>query len=558
MEKLRQWINKAPRLKKLIKAAIRPDQVVLPTIQSRFAEMAAQSRCRTALLNLMDEVAALNTRNASIEIPVAFGNAEAVLQEAYARSPRVSIKRIRGLGKIRRQLRSNVLLVQYASDRYLNINKSDTFADHFEKSASARRLANDLLCLLVAADVSVPVDVRAEILNVVALVRDRLSRDPYPEGYVLIARWAVIVARTMRLVSHIDDPRLIAEVSMTFFDLEMPILTKSAIEEMSKRRKDLYLTRFPELQDVGDSSIMRPGTTAIIDGVHYSPKAEQAFLYYAEIFSALPRAEALGTVVEVGSGYGRFARIMRLTGKAKCYVLADLPESLLFAYAFLRVNFPKAKTRFITSREDIRPDMAESFDFIFCPIQQLCHLKLNGVDLLLNTYSFAEMPQPCVDYILDCVHEKIRPRFFYSLNAIFCDKTIHFDTGGLDNESNEIVLKMRPVWKPLRFELLPRLIADKWRIEGSVVLERVPGASPDSLVQEMLSAANSTDDSFSMRLGRLYLAALWSRDRSIVDRFFEKLRRLHITQDFAGRPEYSFENIGEVKFLRRLVGTETP
>jgi len=289
----------------------------------------------------------------------------------------------------------------------------------------------------------------------------------------------------------------------------------------------------------------------MVEGVSYSGKTEQGFLFYHEIFAALPENEPTEVVVEIGSGFGRLARIMRLAGRTKCFVLADLPESLLFAYAFLKVNLPDARTHVIKSPADIAPQMASEYDFIFCPIQLLAELRLDTVDLVINTYSLSEMTQGCTDHLMHCIHDVLRPRFLFSLNYMFTDKSIHFDTGGLDGEANEIVLKLRPEWQPLRFDLMPSAGEWGYRVAGSVVLRHVAPRSVQKSIDEMTQAASKVERGSPEWLGYMYLAALWADDPVIIEEFFAGLRQFFADRAIDARPEFNFDNIGEVKFLRR-------
>ena len=192
-------------------------------------------------------------------------------------------------------------------------------------------------------------------------------------------------------------------------------------------------------------------------------------MYYDHIYSGVPKTVRLQTIVEIGSGYGRFARLMHDLEPSRCYVLVDLPESLLFAYAFLALNFPRGRMLFVSSNAEAAVACQRHFDFVFCPIQFMASLTFPTVDLLINTYSFAEMPQASVDYLMNCLHRTLRPRYLYSLNMMFTDKEVHFDTGGWDGEANEIALKLEAKWCIRSFDLIPDAIAGLGRITAAAV-----------------------------------------------------------------------------------------
>ena len=199
---------------------------------------------------------------------------------------------------------------------------------------------------------------------------------------------------------------------------------------------------------------------------------------------------------------------------------------------------------------DIQPRIAEQFDFIFCPVQYLADLALERVDLFISTYNLAEMTRKCVNHIFDCVEQVLKPQFMYSLNMVFSDKTIHFDTGGLDGEGNETVLNLRPEWWPKRFVLIPSFVDGKYRVTGSVVLQHVD-TPPDILLRKLRDAARGCGQ--DERLGYLYLAALWSRSEDFASDFFEELERFFSELKITSDQHYNFDRIGEVMTLRRVL-----
>jgi hypothetical protein len=265
---------------------------------------------------------------------------------------------------------------------------------------------------------------------------------------------------------------------------------------------------------------------------------DQAFQFYEDIKSAVPLA-SVKTIVEVGGGYGRLARILHLLDPSRCYVMVDLPETLMFAYAFIRGNFPDLSLKVF----DGTPFDLKRHHFVFCSIQEFARLSV-PTDLFINTYSLAEMNQACVNHVIGCV-EALKPRYLFSLNMIFTDKGAHEDSGGYDGEANETCLPLQPNWWPERFVLNTDATGPHPRITGSVVLRRVSMPLGD-LVNELSRAAEKDTPN---RLGFLYLAALWSREPARIAKFLSELRQVY------NRPEFrlcDLEKAGEVVVLRKL------
>ena len=511
--------------------------------------------CRVALLSLAKAAETFNNATSSEDLRVALERAEQRLVQVYSRSHGISLRSLdsKTLSRFGAAARSNVWLLEEIAARYLELHKSFC-VPQYEESEPKCRVINDLLAMTIATETPLSPEVANSISAMVDLVRNDLTQIPYPPGYQVSKRWREMMGYAMRLALRLEDPRHIAYASMALFDVEIRILSDELFGEVADRCRTTYHRTHPELRGIGDSSLARPGTTVVVEGVPYSSKTEQGFFFYHEIFGSLPENESTEVVVEIGSGFGRLARIMRLAGRTRCFVLVDLPEALLFAYAFLKVTLPDASTYVIKSKADVSPHMTSEYDFIFCPVQLLAELRLDGVDLVLNTYSLSEMTQGCADHLMDCIHDVLRPRFLYSLNYMFSDKSIHFDTGGLDGEANEVVLKLRPEWQPLRFDLTPSIGTSGYRVAGSAVLRRIAPRPARESIDDMIETASTAARGSPEWLGRMYLAALWADDPAITEKFFGGLKQFFSDRAIDARAEFNFDRIGEVRFMRRRIG----
>jgi len=453
------------------------------------------------------------------------------------------------LAKIRRALYSNASLVAYAADRYLLV---DCYP-RYESSPTVRRVINDLLSLIVRPPIHISKRTAADIRAFFALVRDDMSKQPYPRGYVVSTRWQEIVRIGMRMGEYLADPLHIAILGMArlAFDGGMPILDQEGLGEMLRQRRAKFDRLHPEMKSIGESALALPGTVIDISGVAFSPNFEQGLGYYHEIVSAIGRDGKMDIVVEVGSGFGKLARILRLSGKSRCIVLVDLAESLALSYAFLKITFPRARFHVVKSPSDVKPGMTDENDFVFCPVQQLQNLHLDRIDLLINTYSLGEMQQGAVDHIVWCLHHGLKPKYFFSLNTIFTDKNLHFAESGNLGQGNEIVLKLEPEWWPAHYDLIARPEGGRYRNELSIVLERIEVGAAEDLVERYMTTASGFEEGSADWLVHAFFAALWTTETAVIDRFFDGLRKYHSNLGFCDMEGYDFDRIGEVKFLKR-------
>jgi len=405
---------------------------------------------------------------------------------------------------------------------------------------------------VAARRILVPKAVETDVGRVFALVTKRLVRVSYPPGYQISRIWRDHLRSALAMAGKNPSAGVLAYVSLSVFDLELKKLSDSDRQLISQRRRD-YNRKHNELSSLCESPVFPENTRVTVDESTYSNKMDQAFSYYDDIYSGIPKTERLRTIVEIGGGYGRFARIMHQLDPSRCYVLIDLPESLIFSYAFLAVNFPGAKMLVISSAADARIECAGEFDFVFCPVQFIGHLSCGEVDLVINTYSFAEMPQISVDYLIGCIHDVLRPRYLYSLNMMFSDKDINFDTGGLDGEANEVALNLRPEWRIRSFSLTAAIFYGKYRLTAGAVLEHVLGDSKEAAVSAALIEVDRLPCGHPARVANLYFAALWSLDAQFVQRFRSELEQYCIACQFSPDVGYDFERIGEVRYLKRVV-----
>ena len=165
-----------------------------------------------------------------------------------------------------------------------------------------------------------------------------------------------------------------------------------------------FLGRHPTLED---SRLSIPETVRIINGRYYS----NIFFWHLHAYAAILRylcAEPR-SILEIGGGLGELARMFKLAHPEMTYTILDLPESLFFAYAYLRAHFPDA----VISGGDRLPTGA---DFVLVPVQYYSVLYGSGpYDVAVSQGSMQEMPPETSKFYMRLVHD-VGVRSFYSLN----------------------------------------------------------------------------------------------------------------------------------------------
>jgi putative sugar O-methyltransferase len=126
------------------------------------------------------------------------------------------------------------------------------------------------------------------------------------------------------------------------------------------------------------------------------------------------RVGTVGTMVEIGSGTGEFARLMIATGTARRCVLVDIPPALAFAEELVGDALGGAAIDgFISGREQVDQG-GDGVRCTFVTPDQLRHVP--RADVVVNVASFGEMPRPVVlGYMREL--KRLRPEAILSVNV---------------------------------------------------------------------------------------------------------------------------------------------
>lgn len=451
-------------------------------------------------------------------------------------------------------LSNNKWVVDYITTRFLRYES----ATEYEASPAIAKAINDILFLVVRCSLKMSSETARDVKEYCDLVRKDLSVQPYPKGYTVSTRWADISRRLLNLVGYLEDPLHIAILGMHGSPFYTYVeLTNKATEEIFIRERNRIDKLDNELSGIGESELNLPGTYVEVDGRTMTAGLCQCFSFYSNITSKLDDQAKLDVILEIGSGYGRLARVFRLATKNRCYLLVDLAESLIFAYAFLKANFPDASFHVIKSKEDVTEDMIKRYDFIFCSVQRFGDLQIGSVDLLINTWSFGEMPQSCIDFLLDVVHTKVTPSYFFSLNPFLQDRNLHYSSNMTSElqEGNEIILKMKPMWWPLHNDITSTAYphGDRGIVydnSAATMLKRVEEDS-ESLTKRITLAALDLPLGSPAWLKYAFFATLWTENPAVIEDFFVGFKRWADMIGVSRNKSFDFEKVGEIRYLKR-------
>jgi putative sugar O-methyltransferase len=99
-------------------------------------------------------------------------------------------------------------------------------------------------------------------------------------------------------------------------------------------------------------------------------------------------------VVEIGGGWGGFAYQLKTICPGICYVMIDLPQSLIFSAVYLMTLFPGSNV-FVYGDKPVEHLVKNfsSYDFVFLPHYFINEATLPRLDVAVNMVSFQEMTE---------------------------------------------------------------------------------------------------------------------------------------------------------------------
>lgn len=136
--------------------------------------------------------------------------------------------------------------------------------------------------------------------------------------------------------------------------------------------------------------------------------SDMLFWHLRSVFSAQTWCGETARVLEIGGGYGAFARLWLLTNIKPCerYVIVDIPESLFFAEVCLRDEFGDEVGYFLGDDPGTR--------LLLVPTTKFAEFK-GKIDIVVSVGSLQEMSTEWVILYMDWL-DRSGAQSFYSLN----------------------------------------------------------------------------------------------------------------------------------------------
>lgn len=123
-------------------------------------------------------------------------------------------------------------------------------------------------------------------------------------------------------------------------------------------------------------------------------------LEFTAIADGIPSRERIGSVIELGAGYGRLAWVFLSALPEVRYIVVDIPPALAIAERYLSSLFAERRVfgfRHFDSHEEIAEEM-QAAQIVFLTPNQLDLLPPQRADLFVNVSSMHEMRQEQIDH----------------------------------------------------------------------------------------------------------------------------------------------------------------
>ncbi len=204
-----------------------------------------------------------------------------------------------------------------------------------------------------------------------------------------------------------------------------------------------------------ESSITNPAVCVQRGGRLLTPDFLRTVILSSEIRKYCKVAKPKWHIIELGGGCGHLARTLKLFMPNSVYVDIDIPETLYFSYIFLKLNFPEAKTCYVTDLYQLDSGI-DQYDFVFIPTKFVGAIIAYEFDLFINTASLGEMSNTNIRYWMGFVQGRLRVKYFFGLNRFLntIPLLVNQELKRINENEGSVLFDDR--WNILRWELAPQ------------------------------------------------------------------------------------------------------
>jgi putative sugar O-methyltransferase len=223
------------------------------------------------------------------------------------------------------------------------------------------------------------------------------------------------------------------------------------------------LDYFPEVQE---SSLMKGNAVKTLeDGRRFSLDTFRYLAYIEKIEKKLLEVKKVQVYLELGSGNGGFARVLKLLNPNIKIILVDLPEVLFTSSTYLNASFPNADHLFVSNVDELTTAFEGDYDFLYLShhlLSELLNMPLN-IDLFCNMRSIGEMPAQVTSAYeqiiknLNIKHIFLENRYFNAFSPIH-KRLLNFRKDEITGSTwmagnwNTVDFELEPAWAKSPYE----------------------------------------------------------------------------------------------------------
>ena len=252
-----------------------------------------------------------------------------------------------------------------------------------------------------------------------------------------------------------DCKEVLHKADQTFmFSVNEPNLANQmAVEWILKNQREKYnLDIFKDEAMHQESQFSYQENCHSIKNRKFTPDYLRCYMIADRIRTlCFPAKTRLERVLEIGGGTGHLARVLMTKFNIGQYVIFDIPETLIFSFSFLTLNFPEKKIVLFNGKNSLHE--VQSADILLVPAPFAEQVPGEEYDLFVNTASMGEMRAESVRYWMYLVQNKLNIKFLFTLNRLL--NTIALPYHVWRYTENECSVNYDNKWDILNWQLEP-------------------------------------------------------------------------------------------------------
>lgn len=231
---------------------------------------------------------------------------------------------------------------------------------------------------------------------------------------------------------------------------DVPHIREKQIDWLLKNQLKLGLDVFNLPENIQESTFVHKRNQVVRNGKVLTGNFLRTLSIADRIFKCIGK-DKIKNIIELGGGCGHQARTLSLLIPDVKYTIIDLPETLLFSFTYISLNFPDKKILYVSSEKELKE--MDEYDFVFVPAVFANKMHGRSYDLFINTASMGEMRNDVIHGWMDFIQNKINVKYLFTLNRFL--NIVDEGHYKLRSNCNECSTSYDHKWSIINWELEP-------------------------------------------------------------------------------------------------------